>query len=247
MKSVVFALAAVVLNAPAWAEPAKSARPKPPDAVSVEPFSVSTAAPRNVRELIAHFQEIDNRLKSLSARFTQSLTMADAGMAQRVDGTLEYEKPNRLRVEHMRPLRQVFVTDGSKVWVHRVDQNQVIESSLADWRKSDPLLNNLLDLGSYSKLMATYDVAFDTASLRVTLTPKTKPQTPYALKLTLSGAWHFPAETELDVGATTVRTELRDLRFNPAIPDSRFRFVVPPGADVFDNFKLPTKAQETSP
>lgn len=170
--------------------------------------------------------------------------MADAGMAQRVEGRLEFAKPSRLRVEHSQPQRQTFVTDGVKIWVYRVDQNQVIESTLADWKKSDPLLNNLLDFGGYSKMLETYNVAYDTASLQATLTPKGKVAQPFSLKLRLSGPSYFPMETELDVGATQVRTTLSDVRFNPKIPEARFHFVVPPGADVFENFKPPIRAQE---
>ena len=244
MKRTLLLLIAASFFAPAaWGKPQKSAKPRPPEKIE-EPLSLSTAAPRSVPELIAHFQEIDRRLTSLSARFSQSLTMADAGMAQRVEGTLEYAKPNHLRVEHSKPQRQVFVSDGSKIWVHRVDQNQVIQSSLSDWKRSDPLFNNLLDFGNYAKMLETYDVAFDTAAMKATLTPKGKAEQPFALRLILAGKNLFPMHTELDVGSTKIRTALEDVRFNAKIPEARFRFAVPPGADVFDNFKPPMRSEE---
>lgn len=245
MKQIALGLivAALALSASsaARAKLAKSSKAK--SSAETAAFKISMGTPQNVAELAAHFQEIDKKLQSLSARFVQSLTMPDAGISQRVEGNLEYLKPDRLHMEHYKPERQTVVSDGDKLWIYRVGPNQVVETSLADWRKSDPLINNLLDFSSYSKLLDAYDVSYDSGTLLVTLRPKQKTEEPFILKLKLSGAYLFPMETELDVAKTKVRTVLSEVHFNPKIPDSRFRFKPPAGAEMFEHFKPPVRAK----
>src|SRR5208282_2876334 len=148
MKRITLALAICALALPS----ANAAKKRAKNAYDTEiaAFKISTGTPRNITELIAHFQEIDKNLQSLSARFEQSLTMSDAGISQHVEGSFQYLKPDHIHLEHSKPERQTIVSDGNTIWIYRVDQNQVIKSSLADWKKSDPVINNLLDVGNYS-------------------------------------------------------------------------------------------------
>ncbi|MBI5202309.1 MAG: outer membrane lipoprotein carrier protein LolA [Elusimicrobia bacterium] len=217
------------------AEPAPTPTPAP--AADPKEFEAEKA-PSDGTELIAVFEKLDAKLTALKGRYVQTVNMEETGTVQTIEGKIEYLKPDRLRIEHVRPERQIVVSDGKAIWVHRLSSNQVIQSELADWRKADPMINSLLDFGGYAALGKRYDVAYASATRTALLTPKDK-TAGYTLRLQLADKTFFPAETELVVAHMRVKTALQDLEFNPKLPESDFSFTPPPGAEVFRNFKPP--------
>ncbi|TBR23440.1 outer membrane lipoprotein carrier protein LolA [bacterium] len=243
-------LAADAPKAKPAGKPKPAAKPAPPAvAASTAAFAWASTAPLTVADVLAHYEAMDAALVSLSARFEQSMTMKETGVASRVEGTLAYKKPDRLRIEHSRPEPQVVVADGKDIWIHRVERKQVVQASLADWKKADPAIGNLMEFGSYAKLLRTYDVALDTGAARaaLVLTPKTSsapapgapPARDLTLRLVLSPDSLFPESTELVVGSLNVRTAFADTAFNPVLDDKAFVFTPPADADVFRDFKPP--------
>lgn len=226
---------------PALAKKAKRPEPAPtpvPEAAVGAASLETSTAPTTAGELIARFEELDGKLTSLKGRYVQTVNMEETGTVQTIEGKIEYLKPDRLRIEHVRPERQVVVSDGKAIWVHRLASNQVIQSELADWRRADPMINSLLDFGGYAALGKRYEIAYASATRQALLTPKEK-GAGYTLRLTLADKTYFPVEAELVIAHMRVRTSLKDLEFNPKLPESDFTFTPPAGADVFRNFKPP--------
>ncbi|MFH1726012.1 MAG: outer membrane lipoprotein carrier protein LolA [Elusimicrobiota bacterium] len=256
------ALAVLLLaRAPAVAASAaeESATPAPPETGGAVAVPVSTSAsasdsagafvyvpsstgPLTVEDVLAHFETFDRELKTLTAVFTQSLTMTETGMTSSIEGSVAYGKPSRLRIEHVRPERQTVVSDGKDIWIHRHSRSQVIQSDIEDWKKADPTLNNLMQFGNYAKMLRTYDVSIDTTGAQpiLRLVPKKRdPAQDLELRLALEPETLFPERTELAVGAIRARTNLSRVVFNPPLAEETFRFSPPPGVDVFRDFKPP--------
>lgn len=240
----------LLLAAPAFAAgkaPAKPAQKKAPPAPAPAAVAASTAAfawtstaPLSVEAVLAHFEAMDAAMVSLKARFTQSLTMAETGVTSRVEGTVAFKKPERLRIEHNLPERQTVVSDGKDIWIHRIARNQVVQSALVDWKKADPAVSNLMEFGSYSRMLKAYDVSLDSAAATLVLVPKSgESKRALVLRMTLDPATLFPSATELKVGSLTVRTEFLDAVFNPVLDEKLFAFTPPADADVFRDFKPP--------
>ncbi|MBI5597835.1 MAG: outer membrane lipoprotein carrier protein LolA [Elusimicrobia bacterium] len=234
------ALASPVLAAGKKAAKALPAPPPPAVAASTAAFAWSSTGPLTTDAVLAHFAQMDAAMVSLKARFTQSLTMAETGVTSRVEGTVAFKKPERLRIEHLVPERQTVVADGKDIWIHRVGRNQVVQSALADWKKADPAVSNLMEFGSYSRMLKSYDVSLDSAAATLVLVPKAgESARSLVLRMTLDPATLFPSATELRVGSLSVRTEFLDAVFNPVLEDSLFVFTPPADADVFRDFKPP--------
>lgn len=209
-------------------------------------LDVSTAPLRTADELKAHFLRIDGALRGMTARFVQTVRISEAGLTYRVEGTVHYQKPDKLRMDMTSPERdatppehQTVVADGKSVWVHRKTYNQVIETKLDAMRRDDPLIGNLFDLGNYSQLAERYDVSFDSGTLGVTLRPKGEAAR-FTLRLWLKGASRFPSETQLSIEAMQVQTVFEDIRFNPQLDPALFMFVPPADAEVYRDFKIPS-------
>ena len=239
-------LVILLVSAPAFAagkasgKPAPKPQPAPAVAASTAAFAWSSSAPLTVQSVLAHFEEMDGAMVSLKARFTQSLTMTETGVTSRVEGTVAFKKPERLRIEHLVPERQTVVSDGKDIWIHRTSRNQVVQSALADWKKADPAVSNLMEFGSYSRMLKAYDVSLDSAALTLTLVPKAgEAARTLVLLMRLDPKTLFPSATELKVGSLSVRTEFLDAAFNPVLDDKLFVFTPPADADVFRDFKPP--------
>ncbi|MBI3296888.1 MAG: outer membrane lipoprotein carrier protein LolA [Elusimicrobia bacterium] len=215
----------------------------PAVAASTAAFAYSSTSPLTVDGVLAHFERIDAAMVSLSARFSQSMTMAETGVTSRVEGTVAYKKADRLRIEHLLPERQTVVSDGKDIWIHRHDRQQVVQSALADWKKADPAVANLMEFGSYGRMLKAYDVSLDTSAAHpaLVLTPKAADASgrDFSMRLSLDPKTLFPENTDLKVGSLTVRTAFSTLRFNPILDDKSFVFTPPADADVFRDFKPP--------
>jgi outer membrane lipoprotein carrier protein len=224
-------------------EQAKPAAPEPQIGVSSNTsiFLYPSTVPVTLETVLAHFRLYDRDLASLSARFSQELTVPETSTTQSVAGTVEYLKPNHIRIEHVRPERQTVVVDGKDIWIHRLSQNQVIQSNLEDWKKADPAVGNLMQFGDMARMLESYDAQLDTAAARpaLTLRPKGKDAQEFTLRMTLRAADLFPDTTELSVGSLRIKTAFADLRFNPPLAPEAFRFSPPSGSEVFRDFKPP--------
>jgi len=250
--------------------PAAAAKtPKP--AKSPAPVSISTSLPFalplfppttaaiTVPLAIERFAQFDRQMRTLTAVFRQSVRSDDTGQTQAAEGTFAYRKDNLLRLEHRLPDPQTLVCDGSRVWVWRPANGQVIRSTLEDWKRSQPLAQGLLDFGNYAGLLKRYDVSVGTVSaagpdghrgFSLVLKPLSRPRQDkagdFTLTLRLSTRDFFPFDSELRVGGVTAHSVFADVRFNPELPETLFRFSPPPDADVLD-FPASPPLRESSP
>ena len=236
----------LALASPAVAVPSgkgKQKTPKAADPAYALPLSPATTAEITVPLVLERFERFDAGMNTLAGEFRQSVHSQDTGQSQTVTGTLAYRKKDRLRVEHLAPEPQTLVCDGSRVWVWRPANGQVIRSKLDEWKRSQPLAQGLLDFGNYAGLLKRYDVSVATVSapgpdghrsLALALKPLDPSRGDFLLVLRLSTRDFFPFDSELRVGAVTARTTFSGIRFNPALPESQFQFQPPPGADVLD-------------
>ena len=64
-------------------------------------------------------------VKTGSASFTQTVTSPDGARKKTSSGSFEFSRPNRFRFAYSKPFEQLIVSDGSKVWLHDIDLNQV--------------------------------------------------------------------------------------------------------------------------
>ncbi|MCX5794414.1 MAG: outer membrane lipoprotein carrier protein LolA [Elusimicrobia bacterium] len=217
-----------------------------PSAGTSLPLYPATTETLTVPLVLERFERFDRDLRALSAAFLQSVRSEDTGQTQMVAGTLAYGKKDRLRIEHRTPEAQTLVCDGSRVWVWRPANGQVIRSKLEEWKRSQPLAQGLLDFGNYADLLKRYDVTLSTVSapdadghrnLALDLKPRARAGGPggdFLLTLRLSTRDFFPIDSELRVGSVSARTVFSEVRFNPELPQTQFQFTPPAGADVLD-------------
>jgi len=168
-------------------------------------------------------------VKTGSASFTQTVTSPDGARKKTSQGSFEFSRPNRFRFAYSKPFEQLIVSDGSKVWLHDIDLNQVSVRLLDQALGGTPAA--LLAGGSLEK---DFELAAQPAKDGldwVQATPRTKDGSVTQLRVGFRGK--DLASLEI-VDAFGQRSQLlfTAVLQGLALPADRFRFVPPPGADV---------------
>jgi outer membrane lipoprotein carrier protein len=73
----------------------------------------------------ADLQRFIRDVTSARASFTQTVTSPDGAKTKTSSGIFEFERPNRFRFDYQKPYPQLIVGDGTKVWLHDPDLQQV--------------------------------------------------------------------------------------------------------------------------
>ncbi|MFA6433548.1 MAG: outer membrane lipoprotein carrier protein LolA [Elusimicrobiales bacterium] len=188
---------------------------------------------------ISGLKEWDSKLETLRTRFSQEVDFFDAGLKQHIEGVLSYMKPDLLKIEHIKPARQLVYTDKKELWVYKPEDSQAVRTSWAAWKKNQSgNFSGIMDFGNYAALTEKNNVSVvrNAAApyyLTMTLTPKNEPGL-YTLELALSSTDYFPAEASLTVDKTVIRTRLENPEKNAALDKALFRFVPPKGTEVLE-------------
>src|SRR4051812_48940568 len=91
---------------------------------SVAALLLATAAAAAHADAVDTLREFVRDVKSGKAAFTQTVTAPDGVKKKNSSGTFEFSRPNRFRFAYAKPVNQLIVADGQKVWIYDADLNQ---------------------------------------------------------------------------------------------------------------------------
>lgn len=168
-------------------------------------------------------------LDTLSAGFRQITLSADGGRMVESAGNFYLKRPGRFRWEYSAPMEQVIVADGSRVWLHDLELDQVSHQS------QDRALN-----GTPAQILATSDPIerhFDVFGWEagddrdwVELRPKGGNGEVVRIRIGFEGERLDTLLMEDSFGQIT-RLSFFDLKRNPKLSDDLFRFDTATGGD----------------
>jgi len=174
-------------------------------------------------------REFTREVKTGRASFTQTVTSPDGARKKTSSGSFEFSRPNRFRFAYDKPFEQLIVSDGSKVWLHDIDLNQI----------SVRLLDQALG-GTPAALLAggTLEKDFELAAQPskdgldwVQATPRAKDGSVTQLRVGFRGR-ELAALEIIDAFGQRSQLLFSAVQQGLALPAERFRFVPPPGVDV---------------
>lgn len=88
---------------------------------------------------VAEFRAYARDLMSLSGRFTQEVRDKNGRVSRVSSGSFVIARPGRFRFDYEKPYRQTIVSDGTTVWIHDEDLNQVTIRKLGETVAEQPL------------------------------------------------------------------------------------------------------------
>ena len=200
--------------------------------------AINAAALPNIQAVARAIDSHYNRLQSLQADFTE--IYQGGGIERTESGTMWLKKPGKMRWEYRSPEEKLFVGDGRDAWLYLPAEKQARKSSM---RRLEDLRSPLAFLLGKSKLEKELE--------GLSFAPDVKAWQPgnSMLRGVPRGMEDRVRQVMLEVtpehrivrilvhGSDDSITEYRlnNQRENTEVPDSRFRFTAPPGAEIVED------------
>ena len=195
-------------------------------------FLGQPARAQDARAVLQRVQQTHAEGGTLRADVTQTTTSPFSGSASSFSGTLTAQG-DRYRVETE---QQTFVTDGQTVWIYNRPRHQVVINNYIENETVFTPSDFFSNFGERFTVKAMRTEQQDGAAYDVlTLEPKEEraPVREVTLWVRSSDAVVARAEV-LDVNDAQITFDLKNVRFDPSVDASTFRFEPPQGAEVVD-------------
>ena len=220
--------------------------------------------------LTPSFTDTSLPVKRLEATYRAARTMqvifleqySENGRVVRTEaGAAYFRRPGKMRWEYQSPEKNVFLVDGKTAWFYVPGDHTVTRvpaKQSTDWRTPLALLAGEMKL---SRICARVDLATDEKPDKdgnVVLSCPLKGSETAADPASKNGVAHAKRDLLLlevahdtnqlvriavrEAGGVDIEFKFKDWQFDPAVPDSFFRFEVPPGVAIV-NGELPSESK----
>jgi len=193
------------------------------------------AAPAAYASALDDFLAFNGQSKSATARFDQQVFDQKGKVVDKSQGSFAFARPGKFRWAYEKPVKQLLVSDGSKLWIHDADLNQVTVKRLDKAVSSTPaaLLAGKDDI---TKVFTLTDAGEKDGLGWVVATPKEKDTGFESVRIGMKGKALAAMELSDSLGGRTSLV-FSDMKPNTALPPATFTFTPPKGADVMDETK----------
>lgn len=179
---------------------------------------------------IERFKSFLRATQSARADFEQKVYGRDGKLTQESKGSFVFLRPGRFRWTYAKPVDQVIVGDGERVWIHDRDLNQVTVRRLSKALGSTPaaLLAGASDVEAAFELS---DAGPSEGLEWLEAKPKEREAGFDRIRMGFDTAGVAAMELVDNFGQTT-KLRFHNLQRNPKLDPAEFRFEPPKGADV---------------
>jgi outer membrane lipoprotein carrier protein len=199
--------------------------------IAASPLIFSQAAfSQSSSDSLAEFRAFTKELSSLTGTFTQEVRDKNGRVARSSAGMFAIARPGKFRFVYEKPYKQTIVSDGTTVWLHDEDLNQVTIRNIGDSLGEQPLAL-LLDPQSSEKVFDVKTAPSQGSIKYVTANAKKVDAAVSELSIALINAQ--PAEIVWRDALQNINTlRFTKLARNEKVDASLFAFTPPKGADV---------------
>lgn len=170
-------------------------------------------------------------LQGLDGRFDQQVFDAQGKLKERSSGRVALSTPDRFRWEYIKPYPQVIVADGSKVWVHDPDLQQVTVRPQGADENNSPLAA-LLDARKREQRFTIVEAGSSNGLEWLRLTPRDADDASFKTAKLGFGKSGLAQMQVTDALGQRTTISFSGWKRNPSFTDGTFRFTPPKGADV---------------
>lgn len=176
-------------------------------------------------------QFIEN-VRTLEGRFVQTQTDEHGELVTSGGGLVTISRPGKFRWSYDQPYEQLMVCDGAKIWAYDPDLAQVTVRAAGEALAGTPA-ELLATKTRLADNFTVADLGEEKGFRHVSLKPKSDQSDFKLIELWLKGGVPQRLRFSDPLGGVT-DVELRDLKVNTAIPESKFRFIPPKGVEVVE-------------
>lgn len=188
----------------------------------------ATAAPATNLVAAERLNKLLSNTKSMTANFTQTTQGANSGTFK---GNMSVQRPNNFRWETTSPSEQLIVANGSSLWIFDKDLEQATKQAVDSQVGNTPAL---LLSGDPSKIAKNFKVTQPYSNKNYyVLYPQSDNASFKNLSLSFSGGKPVMMVLNDSLGQTT-SIKFNNIKLNPQISSSQFKFTPPKGVDVIN-------------
>lgn len=119
--------------------------------LALAPAFVGLASAQSSNDSLSEFRAFTRDLATLTGTFTQEVRDKNGRVSRSSAGNFTIARPGKFRFVYEKPYKQTIVSDGTTVWLHDEDLNQVTVRKIGDSLGEQPLAL-LLDPQSSEKV-----------------------------------------------------------------------------------------------
>jgi outer membrane lipoprotein carrier protein len=200
--------------------------------------AISAAALPNVQAVARAIDSHYNRLRSLQADFTE--IYQGGGIERTESGTMWLKKPGKMRWEYRSPEEKLFVGDGRDAWLYLPAEKQARKSSMRRLEDLRSPLAFLLGKSKLEKELQGLSFAPDVQPSRsgnsmLRGVPRGMEDRVRQVLLEVTPEQRIVRILVHGTDDSITEYRLNNQRENVAVPDSKFRFTAPPGAEIVED------------
>lgn len=187
---------------------------------------------------LEQFKSFVSSTQSAKGEFTQRLVKTDGGtktakLSTESTGTFIFARPGKFIWTYLKPYEQVLQADGDKLYMYDKDLNQVTTKKLGNALGSSPAAI-LFGSNDLEKNFTLKEGTPKDGLEWLEVTPKAKDTTFDQIGIGLRNGVPVAMELRDSFGQVSLLS-FKNFVKNPPAPSGGFKFVVPKGADVFNN------------
>jgi outer membrane lipoprotein carrier protein len=179
---------------------------------------------------VERFKSFLQTTQSARASFTQVVRDRDGRVVQESKGSFVFLRPGRFRWTYAKPVDQVIVGDGQRVWIHDRDLNQVTVRRMSQALGSTPAAL-LAGASDTDKAFVLSEAGQRDGLEWLEARPKDREAGFERIRMGFGVAGIQAMELTDHFGQTTL-LRFSGLTRNPKVDPAEFRFEPPKGADV---------------
>jgi outer membrane lipoprotein carrier protein len=181
-------------------------------------------------DAIERFKNFVRSTQSARADFEQNVYARDGKVTQASRGSFVFQRPGRFRWTYAKPVDQLIVGDGERVWIYDRDLNQVTVRRISKALGSTPAAL-LAGSGDVEKAFELSDAGARDGLEWVEAKPRESDAGFERIRMGFSATGIEAMELWDNFGQTT-RLRFLNVQRNPKVDPADFRFEPPKGADV---------------
>jgi outer membrane lipoprotein carrier protein len=186
---------------------------------------------------LEQFKSFVASTKAAKGEFVQRQVKNTNGEAPKVStpatGTFMFARPGKFIWTYLKPYEQVLQADGDKLYIFDKDLNQVTVKKLGDALGSSPAAI-LFGSNDLEKNFTLTEAGSKDGAELLKAVPKAKDTAFEQIVIGLRDGLPVTMELKDSFGQTSVLS-FKGIEKNPAMTATSFKFVMPKGADVFNN------------
>jgi len=195
--------------------------------------AVATAQTPSVEQILTGL-EARYAPAGLSARFTQTSTLQAMEITDSAEGRLWIRRPGKMRWEYTAPEPQTIVSDGTRLWVYRPEDRQVMVGGAPAYFGDGKGAGFLADIGQLRRQFDIFPIPQKTDSVYgLSLVPRRQQPDLVRIELEITAAdFTIRTVTTFNAYGDKTRIVIHDPVFHDSLDDALFVFDIPPGVEI---------------